>query len=128
MMDVLEAMKNRHSVRRYTERQIEEDVADLLREEIEICNRDGALRIQLILEEPEAFGSILAHYGLFSGVRNYIALVGKNAEDLDERAGYYGERIVLKAQQLGLNTCWVAATYSKRKNRIRLEEDERIVT
>lgn len=30
-------------------------------------------------------------------------------------AGYYGERLVLKAQQLGLNTCWVAMTYRKIK-------------
>ena len=29
--------------------------------------------------------------------------------------GYHGERLVLLAQQLGLNTCWVALTYSKGK-------------
>ena len=55
----------------------------------------------------------MAHYGKFSGVKNYIALVGKKNEKLDELCGYYGERLVLKAQQLGLNTCWVALTYKK---------------
>lgn len=33
--------------------------------------------------------------------------------DLDERCGYYGERLVLLAQQLGLNTCWVGMTFKK---------------
>ena len=55
----------------------------------------------------------MAHYGKFSGVQNYIALIGKKSSDLDEKIGYYGEHIVLKAQMLGLNTCWVAMTFSK---------------
>lgn len=46
-------------------------------------------------------------------MENYIALVGKKEADLDEKAGYYGEKIVLKAQELGLNTCWVAMTHGK---------------
>lgn len=126
-MELWEAIQCRHSVRRYTDREIAPDVARALQQEIDVCNREAGLHIQLVLEEPEAFGSILAHYGLFRGVRNYIALVGKPAADLHERAGYYGERIVLAAQMLGLNTCWVAATYSKRKNRIRLDADEEVV-
>ena len=55
----------------------------------------------------------MAHYGKFSGVKNYIALIGKKSPSLDERCGYYGERLVLLAQQLGLNTCWVAMTHGK---------------
>ena len=55
----------------------------------------------------------MAHYGKFNGVENYIALVGKKSADLDEKAGYYGEKLVLKAQELGLNTCWVALTHGK---------------
>lgn len=33
--------------------------------------------------------------------------------DLDEKAGYFGEKIVLAAQEMGLNTCWVAMTHGK---------------
>ena len=96
-MDIMEAMKARHSVRRYTERAIEPDIARQLQEEIDVCNREGGLRIQLVLEEPQTFGTLFDHYGLFKGVKNYIALVGEVGKSLDERAGYYGERIVLKA-------------------------------
>lgn len=58
----------------------------------------------------------MAHYGKFSGVTNYIAMIGRKSSELGEKCGYYGERLVLKAQELGLNTCWVAMTYSKIKN------------
>lgn len=126
-MTELEAIRARHSVRRYTDRKIEGEVERQLREEIDRCNAESGLQIQMITEEPDAFGSILAHYGLFKGVRNYIAIVGARAEDLYERSGWYGERIVLKAQMLGLNTCWVAATYSKKKSRIRVADGEEVV-
>ena len=49
---------------------------------------------------------------------HYIALVGKKNSKLDENLGYYGEQIVLKAQELGLNTCWVAMTHGKSKAQI----------
>lgn len=68
----------------------------------------------------------MAHYGKFSGVRNYIVLAGKKSPDLEERCGYYGEKIVLHAQTLGLNTCWVAMTYSKGKAKFQLNADEKL--
>ena len=115
MMDLKEAMKERHSVRQYEDRPLSESVIAELENEIEACNKESGLYIQLVKDEPKAFDSFMAHYGKFSGVRNYIAMIGKKGPDLDEKCGYYGERLVLKAQQLGLNTCWVAMTYSKVK-------------
>lgn len=112
-MELMEAIKQRHSVRSYSEKALDETVLAALQEEIAACNQEGNLHIQLVTEEPKAFDSFMAHYGKFSGVKNYIALVGPKGSDLDEKCGYYGERLVLKAQQLGLNTCWVAMTYKK---------------
>jgi len=86
----------------------------------------ACLNIQLVTDEPDAFGNFLAKYGKFSGVRNYIALIGKKSPALDEKAGYYGERIALKAGQLGLNTCWVALMYSKRKSKCVIGKDEKL--
>lgn len=68
----------------------------------------------------------MAHYGKFSGVRNYIAMIGKKGADLDELCGYYGERLVLLAQQLGLNTCWVAMTYRKIKTAFTIDRGEKL--
>ena len=68
----------------------------------------------------------MAHYGKFSGVTDYIAMIGKKGADLDEKCGYYGERLVLKAQELGLNTCWVAMTYSKVKTAFTIDSGEKL--
>lgn len=112
-MEFMEAMRNRHSVRDYIDKPIDSEIILKLQNEIDACNKEGNLHIQFITNEPKAFDSFMAHYGKFSGVKNYIALIGKKDKNLDEKCGYYGERIVLKAQQLGLNTCWVAMTYKK---------------
>ena len=50
------------------------------------------------------FYKVCLLYTSFSGVKNYIALIGKKSPNLEEACGYYGEKIVLRAQQLGLNT------------------------
>lgn len=125
-MDLLQAIEQRHSVRAYKDKPIESEVREALRIFTEQCARESDLHLQLILDEPDAFDSFMAHYGKFSGVRNYIALVGKKSADLEERCGYYGEKIVLYAQTLGLNTCWVAQTYSKGKAKVAVDAGERL--
>ena len=104
-MDILEIMKARHSVRQYNGKKIESGIRETLTALVSECNRESGLNIQVIFDEPKCFNSMMAHYGKFIGVENYIALVGKKDADLDEKAGYYGEKLVLKAQELGLNTC-----------------------
>lgn len=113
MMTILEAIRSRHSVRSYTAQTIPPDLASRLQTEIDACNQESGLSIQLVTDEPEAFDGMMAHYGKFSGVRNYIALIGRGSDRLEEQVGYYGERLALLAQTLGLNTCWVAMSFSK---------------
>lgn len=125
-MDFMEAMKERHSVRSYNEKSIEGDVKTELLSCIDQCNKESGLHMQLILNEPQAFGGFMAHYGKFSGVRNYIAMIGKKEDGLEEKCGYYGEKVVLKAQTLGLNTCWVAMTYSKIKTAFQINDGEKL--
>ncbi len=110
-MELLEAAKARHSVRQYLPKDIEGDVLDALKAEIEACNAEGGLHFQYVANEPKALDCMLARYGSFRGAVNYVALVA--AEGLQERIGYYGQRIAVKSQQLGLNTCWVAGSYKK---------------
>ena len=121
-MDILEIMKARHSVRQYSGRKIEGEARKALEALAGECNRESGLNIQIIFDEPKCFDSMMAHYGKFSGVENYIALVGKKGAALDELAGYYGEKLVLKAQELGLNTCWAAMTHGKSAAEIRKGE------
>lgn len=128
-MEILEAMKARHSVRSYHNKPIPDEVVSQLQAEIDACNKESGLHIQLVTGEPKAFDGMMAHYGKFSGVQNYIALIGKMSDDLEEKLGYYGERIALKAQILGLNTCWVAMTFSKgvTKKNCEIRQGEKLV-
>lgn len=125
-MNLQEAIQCRHSVRQYTDRPLDADTLTALREEVTACNDESGLHIQLVLDEPKAFDGFMAHYGKFSGVSNYFAMVGKAGADLQEKCGYWGERLVLKAQQLGLNTCWVALTFSKVKSAYTLDSGEKL--
>lgn len=126
-MDYKEAMEKRHSVRQYDpDRALEGETLAAVRETVEEVNRESGLNVQLIVGEPRAFQSFLAHYGRFSGVRNYLAMVGEKGKDTEETVGYYGEKLVLLAQRLGLNTCWVALSYKKIPGVIAVGEDEKI--
>lgn len=126
MMNLTQAMAQRHSVRSYNDKKIEGEVKEKLEQEIKACNKESGLHLQLVLNEPKAFDGFMAHYGKFSGVMNYIAMIGPKGKDLEEKVGYYGERLVLYAQQLGLNTCWVAMTYSKIKSAFVVNPGERL--
>ena len=125
-MTLQEAIEARHSVRAYKEQPLTEDVVRVLEEKIAALNREGKLHMQLIRNEPKAFLGTMAKYGKFRNVTNYIVMAGKKADDLDERVGYYGEQLVLLAQTLGLNTCWVGLSYSKVPGTYVLEDGEKI--
>lgn len=125
-MDLTEAINARHSVRQYHNKPLEAQTADKLEAEVKECNQKSGLNIQLIKNEPKAFSSFMARYGKFSGVTNYFALIGKKEPGLEEKCGYYGERLVLLAQQLKLNTCWVAMTYSKTKTAFTIKNGEKL--
>ena len=112
-MTIQEAIEARHSVRAYTGQPLAADVVEVLEEKIRELNEKGHLHMQLIRNETKAFQGKLAKYGKFRGVNDYIVMAGQKADDLDERIGYYGEQLVLLAQTLGLNTCWVGLSYSK---------------
>jgi len=124
-MTLQEAIVARHSVRQYQEKPIEASVVERLNEEVAACNREGKLHIQLVVDEPKAFGGSNAFtYGKFSGVSNYLAMVGPKGAD--EAIGYYGERLVLLAQTLGLNSCWVGLTFKKQPDQYRIADGEKL--
>ena len=125
-MTILEAIKARHSVRAYKDQPLTKDIVITLEKKIAELNNEGHLHMQLVVNEPKAFLGTLAKYGRFRHVKNYVVVAGQKTDDLDERVGYYGEHLVLFAQMLGLNTCWVGLSYSKVPGTYVLDEDEKI--
>ena len=123
-MTFQEAIVARHSVRQYQEKAIDTAVVGRLNDEIALCNREGGLHIQLVLNEPQAFNGGMVKYGNFRGVHNYLVMVGPKGAD--EAIGYYGERIVLTAQTLGLNSCWVGLSVGKQPDRYTVAAGEKL--
>lgn len=125
-MTEIEALRARHSVRKYQDRQLEDSAVKSLQDEIAKLNKEGDLHMQLVLNERKAFKSFLS-YGSFANVSNYIMIVGKKSDSLDYRVGYYGEKLVLFAQGIGLDTCFVGLTYKKVEGAFEVGKDEKVV-
>lgn len=127
-MDIKEVIIARHSVRQYKDEPIAKELVTELNALISRCNEESGLHMQLILNDPECFNTLLAHYGRFTNVKNYVAVVGpKSLQNLEELGGYYGQKLVLTAQMIGLNTCWVGGTYSRGKCKADKRADEKII-
>ena len=125
-MTLEDAIKARRSIRKFEDKPISDALKTILEEKIAEINDKTGLHIQLITNKPEAFQSFLSHYGGFENAVNYIALVGKKSAFLDEMCGYYGEQLVLLAQQIGLSTCWVGGTFNRRGSFYACEKDEKL--
>jgi nitroreductase len=126
-MDILEAIRARHSVRKYVERPIGAVEAERLKAAVERINAESGLDVQLVRDEPKAFsGLFISTYGQFSGVTNYFVMAGPKGKEAEEKVGWYGEELVLLAQTLGLNTCWVGLTYKKVPGSFTLREGDKI--
>ncbi|MDR1013699.1 MAG: nitroreductase [Coriobacteriales bacterium] len=106
----MEAIEARRSIRRYTERPLDAATAGELKALVDECNREAPLSLSLLLDEPQGFSSLMGRVN-FRGVRNYLALVGDKDADLQEACGYYGEKVVLRATQLGVASCWFGSFF-----------------
>ena len=125
-MTYSEAIIRRISNRKYLAVPLSAEERDELEKVIAQCNEAGTLRLQLAVDFPQAFAGMKS-YGMFSGVTNLIALAGPDSDPfLEEKCGYYGEKVVLAATAIGLGTCWVAATYDKEQCARFVQEGERL--
>ena len=125
-MTIQEAILSRHSVRQYSNRPLTDIQTAALRQQIAESNTAKNLHMQLVVNEPKALSGLLSKFLRFSGAMNYIAMVGMQSPRLHEDLGYEGEKLVLLAQTLGLNTCWVGGSFSRNRN-VQVGRDEMYV-
>ena len=121
-----EAMIARHSVRAYTGKKIDEDTVLQLKAYIDDINAEYDLHLQYMDNADGVFTGLASKLTGWTNVPAYIAVVGRRRDDLDEVCGYAGEKLVLHAQKLGLNTCW-AGIFKRRRCTADVGEDERLV-
>lgn len=122
-MGIMDTIRARHSVRDYEDKPIEGSKLYMLRSLVDDVAARSGLDIQLVRDNPEAF-NIVARFGLVRGASTHIAFLAKGSES-DEAIGYWGQRIALAVQEMGLNTCWVAIM-ARKKSKAKLTDGKKI--
>ena len=125
-MTDIEAIMQRHSVRNYEEKRIDADTVRLIEEKIAELNEQSGLNLQFVEDAGRTYSKLLNRAMGLGSAPSVIACAGKDTDDLDERVGYYGEKLVLYLQQIGLNTCWTG-TFSRKNIGAEVAGGERIV-
>lgn len=126
-MTEIEAIKARHSVRNYKPQRIDAETAAKIRKKIEELNQESGLHLQYIEDAGKTYNKLLNRTAGLDSAPSVIACIGReDITDLDEKVGYYGEKLVLFAQNLGLNTCW-AGIFSRKKIPVEVDPGEKIV-
>lgn len=110
-MDILDIMRKRHSVRSFRSLEIGSAAADILDGYIDGINKEYGVSLRLVTGEAKAFGGLISKIGTFKNVHSYFVVAAP--KDKEFEAGYCGELALLKAAELGINSCWVGMTYSK---------------
>ena len=120
-MITVETIRERHSVREYDGKPLSRAEFDALGAGVEEFARESGLGIQLVGDNPEVF-NVIARFGLIRGCRTHVAFVVDDAKAgdvaADEAIGYWGQKIVLAAQDMGLNTCWCALCSRKKSHAV----------
>ncbi len=125
-MNEKEAILARHAVRNYKPDKIEAEKVSMIKGKILEFNEQGGLHLQFIEDAGNTYNRLLNKAMGLGSAPSVIACVGKDAGDLEQRIGYYGEKLVLFAQTLGLNTCW-AGTFNKKNIGATVPYGERLV-
>ncbi len=126
IMTEMEAVRSRHSVRKYQDKRIEKEQIKCLEKKIEELNEEGNIHLQFIEDSASTFSKLFNKSVGLGSAPSVIACVGPDDDTLDERIGYYGQKLVIYAQQLGLNTCWVG-TFNRKKIPVEISDGERLV-
>ena len=125
-MSEIDAIKERHSVRNYEAKKIEADKVEKIRAKIEELNKEGNLHLQFLEDAGKTYNKLFNKVAGLGSAPSVIACVGIDDETLEQRVGYYGEKLVLFIQELGLNTCW-AGTFNEKNIGAEVGDGEKLV-
>ncbi len=124
--EMLAASAKRIARRSYNGQPLTETEVQQIQEILDEINAESGLNIELIADGAEAFENMTVGKALFKNVKSLFLLKGnKDLEHLDEKCGYYGEKLVLEMTNMGLGTCIVGGTLDRSK--FNIPEDERFI-
>lgn len=111
-MNIIEAMKERRSVRSYNRQSLSPSLRDDLLAAVDaIYNPFGTDYTVKLQQFDMAEGFRPSTYGVIRGANDFFTLGIADGDRAALAAGFGFEQVVLKAWQTGLGTCWIAATF-----------------
>jgi len=134
-MKIENILKNRRSVREYKDKKIEKSIIDDLFTDMAKTRRlvnNIDFEFHYIDNGEEVFSKLdgmVGYHGKIIKAPQYVALVSEEKEGYLENSGYLGERLVLKATEKGLGTCWIEVPEeeSKIKDILNIKSDKILV-
>ena len=117
-MDILQAVKQRHTVRQYTTQPLATELIAQIEQQLSQYNQQYHLQLTLCVSDS-SINNLTTRLAGGKDVMNYVVLAGPKTPEVDFQLGYVGADLLLFLQMLGLNSWWIGVTYQ----RIRLTLD-----
>ncbi|GHU75671.1 nitroreductase [Bacteroidia bacterium] len=129
-MSIIESIHQRRSVRNYTGEPLIKEHAEGIENFINNLETPfgASVRINLLHTTPGEGKVKLGTYGVIGGARDYLTLVYKEGPLVEESAAYMFEQVILYCTSLGLGTCWLGGSFSRKdfKDQLNLQPDEKL--
>lgn len=111
-MNILDAMKQRRSVRTFSGEGLNQAQIEQLNDAINVAESPfgGDVTVRLRSFDLKD-GYKPSTYGMINGASDFFLVGMKDDKQSAITAGFKFEQVVLKAWQMGLGTCWIAATF-----------------
>jgi nitroreductase len=130
-MPITEIIRKRKSWRTYSDKPVENEKKEKITNFIATVDKPpfgSEARFQMVDLDLNVIKKVSGTYGVIKGAKTFIAsIVKKSPRDMED-VGYLFEQIILFATAIGLDTCWMGASFSRSlfSEKISLQPDEMI--
>ncbi|WP_245805877.1 nitroreductase family protein [Bacillus alkalicellulosilyticus] len=126
-MSILETMRQRKSKRTFEVKEITQGDLEILKElVVKESGSHGRIELIEVTNNVTDKGIKLGTYGIIKNPQAYLVGISKNDTPSIVGLGYHFQKIVLKAVEMGLGTCWMGGTFSRNSfsKEILMKDDE----
>ena len=130
-MPITEIIRKRKSWRTYANKPVENEKKERILNFISTLDKPpfaSEARFQMVDLDLNVIKIVSGTYGVIKGAKTFISsIVKKSPRDMED-IGYLFEQIILFATAIGLDTCWMGASFSRSlfSEKLSLQSDEMI--
>lgn len=115
-MDINKVMRIRKSCRSFDGNPLSKEVKEELKAYIaDLKTPFGSIMKVYLLESGTEGAQKLGTYGVVRGAKTFLGVTAVDGPDAMADIGYTFEKVILKATEMGLGTCWMAGTFNRKQ-------------